>query len=174
MPERFQPYALSESPQPVIAAQLQKADKAESFYLFGPYGTGKTGLAVGYLKRWLDTYDRPALFVSAPRLFAELRNTYDDREASELAVIDRYARVPLLVLDDLGSESFKSADWLSDRLYLILGERHDELRPTVITSNLSLRELESRVGERVTWRISEACGPGHIMEVRGKNLRAAL
>lgn len=171
VPARFDECRLETSPHHGLAADLARADQGASYYLYGPVGTGKTGLAAGYLRTWIERTLRPALFVTAPRMFSELRSTYNGAELSEIAIIDRYAQIPLLVLDDLGSEGFKSQDWLSDRLYQILGERHDELLPTVITSNLSLHELSDRVGERITWRIAEACGPGNIIQVKGRNLR---
>lgn len=172
IPARFRDCTLRTSPQKVAAQMMERGEPLASYYLHGPVGTGKTGLAAGYLQHWILTRGKPGRFVTAPRLFAELRATYDG-ENSELSVLERYSRTPLLVLDDLGSESTRSADWVADRLYQILGERHDELRPTVITSNLNLDALTERVGERLVWRIVEACGPGGIIEVGGRNLRAS-
>ncbi len=143
----------------------------DSYYLHGPCGTGKTWLAVAYLRHWCAGNRGRVRFVTAPRLFAQLRASYDGDER-ELEILDRYARAGLLVLDDLGSESIRSADWTSDRLYLILGERHDECRPTVITSNCDLSAIAERLGERIAWRIAESCGGTGIIEVGGRNLRA--
>ena len=172
LPLRFLNATLhGQQPHPKTANALLSADGRDSFYLHGPCGTGKTFLAAGYLRHWRQNNRGRIAFVTAPRLFAELRSTYDGQE-SELQVIERYSCARLLVLDDLGSESFKSADWLADRLYLILGERHDECRPTVITSNYDLAEMAERVGDRIVWRISESCGPHGVIEVGGRNLRA--
>ena len=172
LPLRFLDATLhGQQPHPGAANALLSADGRDSFYLHGPCGTGKTFLAAGYLRHWRENNRGRIAFVTAPRLFAELRSTYDGKE-SELEVIERYSCARLLVLDDLGSESFKSADWLADRLYLILGERHDECRPTVITSNYDLAAMAGRVGDRIVWRISESCGPDGVIEVGGRNLRA--
>ncbi len=54
----------------------------------------------------------------------------------------------MLILDDMGAEHTSSSSWLSDRLYQILGDRHDQLRPTVMTSNLSIAELANVYGDR--------------------------
>ena len=154
-----------------------------SWFIYGPYGTGKTGLAVGMawdrvvahkefeFRGTGDDVLDSVLFISAPRLFSELRSTYNRQEGpSEQEVIDRYAKVKLLILDDMGAENVKNADWLADRLYQIVGERHDELRPTIFTSNLSIAELARRVGERVTWRIVEMVAK-NIVHLDGPNLR---
>jgi len=72
----------------------------------------------------------------------------------------------------MGAEHTSSSNWLSDRLYQILGDRHDQLRPTVMTSNLSISELGDIYGERITSRINEMCNNGNnVLHMQGRNLR---
>ena len=157
---------------------------AASYFLYGPFGVGKTGLAVSLARdrvewsngEWHERFLTSLVFVTAPRMLSELRSTYnrsrDDDTPTEQEVIDKYARADLLILDDLGAEQIKNTDWVGDRLYQIIGERHDELLPTLFTSNLPLDALAKRIGERITWRIVEMVGKANIVYLPGPNLRA--
>jgi DNA replication protein DnaC len=60
----------------------------------------------------------------------------------------------VLVLDDLGSE--KASDWVSEKLFQVIGNRHDHAKRTIITSNLDLRALADHLGHpRTPSRIGE-------------------
>ena len=110
--------------------------------------------------------------MDAPALFASLRATYNRQGESEDAIINLYARCGLLILDDLGAEQVKDTTWLEDRLYQIVGHRHANMLPTVITSNVGLDELAGRIGERNGWRIAEMVGTGNVLNLTGcHNLR---
>jgi len=147
-----------------------------SILLTGPFGRGKTGLAVGYAWECLNTLPITNIrFTAVPQMLAELRDTYNhpsyEETPTEQQVIGKYARSGLLILDDLGAEQVKSTGWLEDRLYQIIGERHAEERPTIFTSNLNLDALADRIGERITWRIAEMIGD-NIINMEGlPNLR---
>ena len=150
-----------------------------SWMLWGDYGVGKTGLAVGYAREALfHGGGVPGiLFTTLPDLLAELRATYnrqyDDGEDQETEeeVITKYASVEYLILDDIGAEQVKNQEWLADRLYRIIGKRHSEKLPVFFTSNLSMSELGEKLGERVMRRIIEMCGPDNFVEIKGPNLR---
>ena len=149
----------------------------QSWFLWGEVGRGKTGLAVGLAKEICqrnDNYITPLSFVfrSVPDLLSELRSTYGRHEGpTETELIEKYATIPLLILDDLGAEQVTNTGWLEDRLYQIIGKRHAEERQTIFTSNLSLKAIAARIGERLTWRIVEMTGPDNIVEIKGSNLR---
>ena len=168
IPKRFQGFTLESSPNSISPA----SDSPESWFFWGEVGTGKTGLAVGYARKLLEAgMVAQVLFVSVPDLLSELRDTYNDENASELAIIKRYVEAELLILDDLGAEQGKGLEWIQDRLYQIVGKRHGEMRPTVFTSNYSLADLGTRLGARIAWRIRESVGQENILEIAGPNLR---
>ena len=195
VPLRFQNWRLQTSPLVELAARLTKpSDDVEadeewqkaveawdgSWFLWGAYGVGKTGLAVGYAYDWLsNSYDDyggvpSILFRSVPDLLSELRSTYGRQDGpTEQEVLDRYQSAGLLVLDDLGAEHISGSGWVEDRLYQVIGNRHSagRERPVMFTSNLSPQQLAQRIGERIVWRIVEMCGASHIVEVKGPNLR---
>jgi len=176
IPARFQDCTLESSP--IAFTEQMPWDRRginrglESFFFHGPVGVGKTGLAVGYARAVLESNVQTSIkFITVPRLLGRLRASYSDDSVTEAQVIQEYLDCDLLILDDLGAEQVKGTGWVEDRLYQVIGERHDELKATVFTSNLSIVELAERIGERISWRIAESC-EGNIIKIDGPNLRA--
>jgi DNA replication protein DnaC len=115
--------------------------------LFGGYGSGKTHLAAAIANRALDR-GQPVLFVVVPDLLDYLRATYSP--TSPVRYDERFDQVrnaPLLVLDDLGTQS--STPWAQEKLFQILNHRYNARLPTVITSNQRLEEIDPRIRSRM-------------------------
>jgi len=114
--------------------------------LFGGYGCGKTHLAAA-IANYRLSQGKPALFVVVPDLLDHLRATFSP--TSEVTYDERFEEVrtaPLLILDDLGTQS--ATPWAQEKLYQILNYRYNARLPTVITSNRSLEELDLRLRSR--------------------------
>jgi DNA replication protein len=88
-----------------------------------------------------------------PDLLDELRATYKS-EINEIDLLDSARTIPILILDDLGAHNY--TDWTRNRIYSIINYRMNELLPTIITSNLSLDEMEDYIGVRTTSRIIQS------------------
>lgn len=115
--------------------------------LLGPYGCGKTHLAAAIANVVLD-HQVPVLFVVVPDLLDHLRSTFrPDSDASYDARFELVRTVPLLVLDDLGTES--GTGWAREKLYQIVNHRYNERLPTVFTSNIRLEALDGRIVSRM-------------------------
>jgi DNA replication protein DnaC len=115
--------------------------------LFGGYGCGKTHLAAAIANENIDR-GQPVLFVVVPDLLDYLRATYAPN--SSVSYDERFDQVrsaPVLILDDLGTQS--STPWAQEKLFQILNFRYNARLPTVITSNQSLEELDLRLRSRV-------------------------
>lgn len=97
--------------------------------LWGPTGTGKTGLATVVLAEHLRT-GRRGRWISGPELAYRLQRYFADAED----VLAPLLVTPLLVLDEPLSGS--SADWYVERLTLITRARDERGLPTLITSQL--------------------------------------
>lgn len=117
----------------------------------GSVGSGKTFLAAA-IANALTEKECEVLFLVVPDLLDELRGTYDGRgETSELDLLDTARSIPILILDDLGAHNY--TNWVRNRIYTIINYRLNEQLPTVITTNLSLEEMEEYLGERTTSRL---------------------
>ena len=181
IPNRFWKFRLNTSPLPSSVVDLLRSpayddEKFEpwsqsSWYFWGPCGHGKTGLATSHAHERLMATGESILFRAVPDLLSELRSTYGRAEGpSENEVLDQYADVGILILDDLGAEHVSGSGWLEDRLYQIIARRHREELPIIFTSNLNIQQIGERLGERIAWRIVEMCGD-NIINVQGANQR---
>ena len=172
----FESFPASAATQPAlrrvrewVGLDPSERDHRRSLFLYGPFGTGKTGLAVACLREIVATTGEPALFFTTPALLDAIRATYspgaphDERE-----VIDAVQNAPLLVLDDLGAE--RVTDWVAERLFAVINHRHGEELMTIFTSNLNIAQLGAHIGERTTWRIVQMA---EQIELNGPNLRRA-
>lgn len=108
--------------------------QAEPIVFLGEPGTGKTHLAcaIGVAAAGLGHRVR---FVTAARLVTELVEAKDSRELNR--VVARYARVDLLILDELAYVPLAAGD--AELLFRVLGERQ-ERRPIIVTTNLTFGE----------------------------------
>lgn len=130
-------------------------------YLFGPTGTGKSHTAWAILRKYLFSdlrHNRYGPFTGGDltTLLAAMdwRQISDDVRGGVQDPRERAAHGPLLFLDDLGAT--KLIDWELKILVSILETRYNEMRPTIIASNLMPGdELAELVGERIVSRIAE-------------------
>ncbi len=114
----------------------------------GPYGCGKTHLAVAIANMRLERYGEQVVFITAPDLLDILRATYSPQsEATFDAYFERVRRVPLLVLDDLGVEN--PSGWAKEKLFQLLNFRHVRRLPTVVTTNTAFDDLDPRLSSRM-------------------------
>lgn len=133
---------------------------SRGFVLHGLHGIGKTHLAVSILRSKLEAHKLPqerqvkrAGFVTVPNLLLEIRDSFKDgAERSEKEIVDYYSEVPFLILDDLGSE--KSTEFSITTLYIIIDRRDSNMMDTVITTNLSLQEIEYKLSARIASRLA--------------------
>ena len=137
--------------------------------LTGVPGTGKTHLAVAILRELVEgkkiKNEMDARFIPVPELLAEIRASYRDGGPDEREIIDNYSRLPFLVLDDLGAE--KTTEWSITTLYLIIDRRYRNMRPTIITTNLSLEQIAKALSERISSRLAS----GKVLLLTGQDYR---
>ena len=115
--------------------------------LMGRYGCGKTHLAAAIANHRLGLGEQ-ALFVVVPDLLDHLRAAFNP--SSTVSLDRRFEEVrnaPLLVLDDLGTQS--TTPWAQEKLYQLLNHRYNAKLPTVITTNLTLEEIDARLRARI-------------------------
>ena len=111
------------------------------------YGNGKTHLAAAIANYVADSGE-PVLFVVVPDLLDHLRASFSPSSQSRLDKrFDEVKGAPLLVLDDLGTES--ATAWAREKLYQLFNHRYNARLPTVITTAVPIEQLDPRLASRM-------------------------
>lgn len=132
----------------LIQGITRLADTGCDIVLRGETGCGKTHLAVSIMQHIGHGY-----FTTAPELLLRIRATFRDESwESEGQVISDLCLHELLVLDDLGAE--KTTEFAITTLYIIIDRRIRDAKRTIITTNLSLKEIEDKLDARIASRLS--------------------
>lgn len=108
---------------------------------------GKTHLGVAVCRRWIDR-GKVARYVTAPLLLDELRRGFsneDDR--SYESRFDHFLNVPLLFMDDIGTEDRTS--WVQEKLNTIVDYRLMHGLALMVTTNSQMSELPFRIASRL-------------------------
>lgn len=148
-------------------AELDFIPRAENIVLIGPTGVGKTGLASGLLLKALENGYR-GQFVRAQDLFDDMYASLADRSSRKL--INRLARLDLLVIDEMGYLNLKPEQ--SNIFFKLMEERYNR-RATLITTNLDYDEWHHFLGqepmvEALLSRLRHHC---HTLKIDGPSLR---
>lgn len=115
--------------------------------LTGTYGCGKTHLAAAIANARLSA-GQTAVFMIVPDLLDHLRAAYNpNNETSYDDLFEQMRNTPLLILDDLGTQS--STPWAQEKLFQLLNHRYNAQLPTVITTNQNVDDLEPRLRSRL-------------------------
>lgn len=119
--------------------------------MFGNYGCGKTHLAAAIANRVFSKRGYGVILSSVPDLLDNIRRTFGTEAESDYN--DRFEiirEVPLLILDDLGTEYI--TPWAKEKLYQIVDHRYNAQLPTVVTSNQQPSTIEPRIFSRLSDR----------------------
>ena len=147
---------------------MKIVDLKLSLVLSGTPGLGKTHLAIASMLHMRKRYDNSPLFLSAPELFVELRDRIKNN-VTERSIIDRYLRVPLLVIDDLGVET--KTDRSVETFYSIVDGRSRNNGQLIITSELTIKDIGEIYGDRLSSRL---CGMGEYIRLDGDDYRVKM
>lgn len=141
----------------------------ESLVLLGPLGTGKTHLAAALLREVVGK-GASARYCTVLELLREVRAGWGGRGTrSEQQLIEHFAGVDLLVLDEAGAQYGSDGERLV--LFEILNKRYERLLPSVICGNAALEELERCLDARSVDRLRE--NGGRAVVLRGPSWRKA-
>jgi DNA replication protein DnaC len=131
----------------LMTAQQYAAEPRDWLVFTGTFGCGKTHLAAS-IANYRNDEGYPVLFVVVPDLLDHLRAAFNPQSpVSYDKRFDEVRTAPLLVLDDLGTES--ATAWAREKLYQIINHRYAARLPTVITTAWKIEELDPKVATRI-------------------------
>jgi DNA replication protein DnaC len=141
---------------PVLKSLKDAYETSQSFaqkprgwlVLTGDYASGKTHLAAAIANHRAQLGD-PPLFVMVPDLLDHLRATFSPNSQTTFdRRFDEIRTAPLLVLDDLGTQSM--TPWVREKLSQLFNYRYNAELATVITVAAdSLEEMDGRIRSRL-------------------------
>lgn len=121
---------------------------------YGDVGTGKSFLACAIANALLERLVSVSV-TNFPRILNSLQGSFDDERQKR---IDRLQHYSLLVIDDLGVE--RDTSYSVEQVYNVVDTRARSGKPVIITTNLSLKDLESPPNlayKRIYDRVLEMC-----------------
>jgi DNA replication protein DnaC len=127
---------------------VEFARSPEGWLIFqGVNGCGKTHLAAA-IANYQRSQGKPVLFVVVADLLDHLRSTFSpESKISYDEFSEKLKETPLLILDDFGEQS--ATPWAQEKLYQLINYRYNARLPMVVTTCLSLDEIETRISSRM-------------------------
>ncbi len=128
-------------------------------YLVGNCGSGKTFL-MACMVNYLTKKHYPCLFTNFFEIAAQIKKTFSRSLYNESEFINQLTSIPFLFIDDLGTERVQKEGedtWMQEKIYDIIDRRYKAQKPTIFSSNLTIKELITKRGimEKTVDRIAE-------------------
>ena len=154
--------------QQAMAAGIEFSEDPAGWLVFtGPSGSGKTHLAVAVANRCIERGET-TFFITVADLLDHLRATYSpDNPVSYDELFDQVRDVPILIVDDLGTQS--ATPWAQEKLFQIFNHRFNAQLPTVIT----VRGPIERLDEGLRTRMEASEGFSKVLQLGQYNTRLA-
>ena len=120
----------------------------------GNCGTGKNHLAVAMAKSIIRDHLANVEITDVMRLTRAVKSTWrHNAEMTEEDVIERFASLDLLIIDEVGVQ-FGSPTEMTI-LQEIINARYESILPTILISNLTFDQLKETIGERIVDRVTD-------------------
>lgn len=127
----------------------------KSLIMVGGVGTGKTLLASAILDSLADNYR--CEIIKVIDVVRELKATWSKGAVdTEENLIKYYSNLDLLILDEVGSQFGSDTEKLF--IFDIIDGRYQEMKQTILISNLDINGIKDAIGERCVDRLREGGG----------------
>lgn len=151
---------------------LEDVNNGKGYYIFGGCGIGKTYITACLLDLLISKYQINCYFTTFTDIGNKLKDTFKSKTSIEKIIKD-LSSIPVLFIDDIGSEKLESngeENWMQEQIFSIVNKRYNNFRPIVFTSNYSLEELTKKglnvkISDRI-WEMSKK-----VIQLTGTNFR---
>ncbi len=139
--------------------------QSQSLLFTGAPGLGKTHLSLA-IAEGVAKAGHLVMYVSAPHLMDQLELGKFQKDDAALEFREVIFGCDLLVIDDLGTELVTR--YTQAEVYDLVNHRLNTGKPTIINTNLGLREIERTYSSRVHSRLA---GMYAVVQFRGRDIR---
>lgn len=120
----------------------------------GSCGTGKNHLAISIVKQIIQEHFAQVRITDVMRIVRSVKATWrSSAESTEEEVLDFYASLDLLIIDEVGVQFGTPAEMTI--LQEIINARYENVLPTILISNLTFDQLKGFIGERIVDRVTD-------------------
>lgn len=131
--------------------------KGVCMVLRGNVGTGKNHLACAVARQVSEQEGFSSLLLTVAEIIQRIRATWDRQSTeTEAEIIERFAGVDLLILDEVGRQYGTEAERIT--LFQVIDARYRAMRPTMVISNLLPGEITEYLGDAAYDRLRENGG----------------
>lgn len=125
--------------------------------LHGKCGTGKTHLAYALANHVAANYLGAVHVTKVFDMINEVKQTWgNDSPYTETQIISKFTKPDLLIIDEMGVQFDSEAERLV--LFRIMNKRYEDMKPTVLVTNLNREKLQKCITERVMDRMLDGGG----------------
>lgn len=130
--------------------EFLKDYQGKTLWMLGREGTGKTMLAAIICRECFGSH-----YVKSYQIAMELEDCMSFKATeSRTALLQRYSKYPVLVIDEVGRFSGKEE---LKYLYMILNERYEMNKTTVLITNYEKTDFAQYLGKQLYDRFTESC-----------------
>lgn len=123
---------------------------SQNLFIQGATGLGKTHLSLAIANRVISC-GHNVIYVSTPNIISRLEKEHFNYNFQEDETEKYLTECDLLILDDMGTE-FQTS-FSSSVVYNIINSRIMYKKPTIISTNLSIKEVQAAYSKRLVSRI---------------------
>lgn len=142
-------------------------ERGTSGLLLGNHGTGKN-LLCALVCKTLAASGYSALHTTVQRLVRRVRQCWRaGSQETESDVLQEFVKPDLLVIDEVGVQQGSTSE--INIITEIINDRYEEVKPTILISNLTFEQLETTLGPRIIDRFYE--GGSFMLEFNWESYR---
>ena len=154
--EEFKPSSKESKPSSKESKPSQE-HSGRCIVMIGDTGTGKSHLACAVASHVIKKYCGTARFTSVSEINRLVRESKGyNAKYSETEVIEAFGNYDLLIVDEVGIQSGSDAE--SRALFDVFNARYQNMKSTIVISNLNQAQVREALGQRIFDRLKEGGG----------------
>lgn len=131
--------------------------------LLGHVGNGKTHLAAAIAAEVVEQHRRNVLYTTVARVCQQVKASYGkEAEQSEREALEIFRTPDLLILDEVGASY--GTDFERMVMFEVVNARYEDVKPTIVISNLAAPALSGALGDRTVDRLREGGGLAAVFD----------